>query len=264
MYRSYYGDVTEVEQEGEHGVRFSFKSANNRELPQIIGEMPVLSKEILVGPRFRRRRRSTRRSAAAPTRSHRSIPGARSPIAASRIIGARICRSTRAATMSIRSATTITATPRSRSKPSRPGNTISGRRIRRRPGPPATTARPCATGLIKKSVIPNQLPSGMQGFGYNLRRPIFQDPRVREALAYAFDFEWSNKNLFYGALHPHAQLFRQFRAGRDRGAAGRGTEDPRTIPRPDPRRGLHQGIRPAALRRLRRTSATVCARRSRC
>jgi len=48
-------------------------------------------------------------------------------------------------------------------------------------------------------VIPNQLPSGMQGFGYNLRRPIFQDPRVRQALAYAFDFEWSNKNLFYDA-----------------------------------------------------------------
>jgi microcin C transport system substrate-binding protein len=38
----------------------------------------------------------------------------------------------------------------------------------------------------------------MQGLGYNLRRPLFQDPRVREALAYAFDFEWSNKNLFYG------------------------------------------------------------------
>ena len=39
----------------------------------------------------------------------------------------------------------------------------------------------------------------MQGFGFNLRRPLFQDPRVRQALAYAFDFEWSNKNLFYGA-----------------------------------------------------------------
>jgi microcin C transport system substrate-binding protein len=39
----------------------------------------------------------------------------------------------------------------------------------------------------------------MQGFAYNLRRPLFQDPRVREALAYAFDFEWSNKNLFYSA-----------------------------------------------------------------
>src|SRR5207237_7675371 len=54
-------------------------------------------------------------------------------------------------------------------------------------------------GLIKKEEIPNGLPSPMQGFAYNLRRPLFQDPRMREALAYAFDFEWSNKNLFYGA-----------------------------------------------------------------
>src|SRR6185437_5486694 len=38
----------------------------------------------------------------------------------------------------------------------------------------------------------------MQGFAYNLRRPLFQDPKVRQALGYAFDFEWSNKNLFYG------------------------------------------------------------------
>jgi microcin C transport system substrate-binding protein len=39
----------------------------------------------------------------------------------------------------------------------------------------------------------------MQGFVYNTRRPVFQDPRVREALAAAFDFEWSNAHLFYGA-----------------------------------------------------------------
>ncbi|MCB1822818.1 MAG: ABC transporter substrate-binding protein, partial [Candidatus Competibacteraceae bacterium] len=44
---------------------------------------------------------------------------------------------------------------------------------------------------------PNQLPSGMQGFVYNLRRPLFQNSKVREALAYAFDFEWSNRNLFF-------------------------------------------------------------------
>src|SRR6185312_9431421 len=54
-------------------------------------------------------------------------------------------------------------------------------------------------GLIKKEEIANGLPSGMQGFAFNQRRPLFQDPKVREALAYAFDFEWSNKNLFYGA-----------------------------------------------------------------
>jgi microcin C transport system substrate-binding protein len=44
LYREYYGDVTKVEKEGDRGVRFYFKSAKNRELPQIIGQMPVLSK----------------------------------------------------------------------------------------------------------------------------------------------------------------------------------------------------------------------------
>jgi len=39
----------------------------------------------------------------------------------------------------------------------------------------------------------------MQAFVYNTRRDIFKDPKVREALAYAFDFEWTNKTLFYNA-----------------------------------------------------------------
>ncbi len=52
-------------------------------------------------------------------------------------------------------------------------------------------------GRVKKETFQNQLPSGMQGFVYNLRRPLFQNPKVREALAYAFDFEWSNRNLFF-------------------------------------------------------------------
>ena len=52
MYRSYYGDVTKVEKEGERGVRFTFKSADNRELPQILGQMPVLSKAYWSGREF--------------------------------------------------------------------------------------------------------------------------------------------------------------------------------------------------------------------
>jgi microcin C transport system substrate-binding protein len=40
--------------------------------------------------------------------------------------------------------------------------------------------------------------AGMQGFAFNLRRPLFQDRRIREALSLAFDFEWSNRTLFYG------------------------------------------------------------------
>lgn len=50
---------------------------------------------------------------------------------------------------------------------------------------------------IHKISLRHHLPSGMQGFFFNTRRNIFKDIRVREALLYAFDFEWSNKNLFF-------------------------------------------------------------------
>jgi microcin C transport system substrate-binding protein len=56
-----------------------------------------------------------------------------------------------------------------------------------------------AAGLFKKEEIKNELPTGMQGYVFNTRRPIFADRRVREALGYAFDFEWTNRTLFYGA-----------------------------------------------------------------
>ncbi|MCD8497763.1 MAG: extracellular solute-binding protein [Alphaproteobacteria bacterium] len=54
-------------------------------------------------------------------------------------------------------------------------------------------------GRLIKAEIENSRPAGMQGFVYNIRRPVFADPKVREALAYAFDFEWSNKQFAYGA-----------------------------------------------------------------
>ena len=56
-----------------------------------------------------------------------------------------------------------------------------------------------AEGLIKKELIPHENPQGMQAFAFNTRKDIFADKRVRKALSFAFDFEWTNKNLFYGA-----------------------------------------------------------------
>lgn len=53
-------------------------------------------------------------------------------------------------------------------------------------------------GLYKTTEILHERPTGMQGFVFNTRKQMFKDPRVRQALAYAFDFEWTNKNLFYG------------------------------------------------------------------
>lgn len=58
---------------------------------------------------------------------------------------------------------------------------------------PAVTA-----GDVVTAVIPSGDIAGGQSFIFNLRRPQFQDPRVREALGLMFNFEWSNKSLFYG------------------------------------------------------------------
>jgi microcin C transport system substrate-binding protein len=52
-------------------------------------------------------------------------------------------------------------------------------------------------GTLIKKAFPNHNGAGMQGFAMNLRRPIFQDVRVRKALGYALDFEWLNRQLFY-------------------------------------------------------------------
>ena len=54
-------------------------------------------------------------------------------------------------------------------------------------------------GLAVREEIAHELPTGMAGFVYNTRRPMFRDRRVRAALAYTFDFEWTNRTLFYGA-----------------------------------------------------------------
>ena len=68
------------------------------------------------------------------------------------------------------------------------------------------TARDWATGYdipavkegrLIRLTLPDESPSGAQGFFLNTRRPKLADIRVRTALDYAFDFEWTNKNIFY-------------------------------------------------------------------
>ena len=62
-------------------------------------------------------------------------------------------------------------------------------------------------GWLVKDVLRDNTPSGVQAFFFNTRQPKFQDRRVREALAYAFDFEWLNKNQFYGLYDRMASYF---------------------------------------------------------
>ncbi len=54
-------------------------------------------------------------------------------------------------------------------------------------------------GQLKQALIPDGTPQYAQGYFFNFRKPEFQDLALRKAMTYAFDFEWANKNLFYGA-----------------------------------------------------------------
>ncbi len=54
------------------------------------------------------------------------------------------------------------------------------------------------SGRIKRQMLTHKNNAGMQGFMFNLRRPLFQDHRVRKAINLAFDFPWANHHLFYG------------------------------------------------------------------
>jgi microcin C transport system substrate-binding protein len=60
-------------------------------------------------------------------------------------------------------------------------------------------------GRVKRGETPDDTPSGGQGWLFNIRRAKFANPRLREALNYAFDFEWTNKTIMYGAyLRTHS------------------------------------------------------------
>jgi microcin C transport system substrate-binding protein len=198
IYRSYYGDVTKVEPEGERGVRFRFKSADNRELPQILGQMPVQSKKYWADRDF------TKTTLDAPLGSGPYKVDSLDP---GRSITYRRIADYWGANIPVRKGTNNVDVIRYdyyRDTTIALEALKAGQydvRLENSSKAWATSYDSPALrqGLLKKEEIKNELPSGMQGFGYNLRRPLFQDPRVRQALAYAFDFEWSNKNLFYGA-----------------------------------------------------------------
>ena len=56
-----------------------------------------------------------------------------------------------------------------------------------------------SNGELVKTDFPHRNGAGMQGFVMNMRKPVFQDVRVRQAMILALDFEWLNRQLFYGA-----------------------------------------------------------------
>jgi microcin C transport system substrate-binding protein len=62
-------------------------------------------------------------------------------------------------------------------------------------------------GRVKRDIIRDETPSGAQGWFFNTRRDKFKDKRLREALIYAFDFEWTNKSIMYGSYDRTHSVF---------------------------------------------------------
>jgi microcin C transport system substrate-binding protein len=205
-YRSYYKDVTKAEKTGTREVRFSFKNGKNNELPLIVGELPILSKRSWEGKDF-----------AATTLD--PIMGS-GPYKVENVVQGRSVSYVRvkdwwAANLPInkgrynfnrivydyyRDATVATEAFFAGRYDYRYENIAKNWSINYKT--PAVQQ-----GLIKKQEIKNELPSGMQGFIFNTRRAVFKDRKVREALGYAFDFEWSNKNVAYGAYKRTSSYF---------------------------------------------------------
>ncbi|GEO15934.1 extracellular solute-binding protein [Microvirga aerophila] len=62
-------------------------------------------------------------------------------------------------------------------------------------------------GRVKREEIPDNAPSPIQGWYFNTRREAFKDPRIREAIGLAFDFEWTNANIMFGAYERVTSYF---------------------------------------------------------
>lgn len=198
LYRFYYADVTKVEVVGDHAVKFTFKSGENRELPAILSELPVLSKAYWANRDFEKTTLDPPLGSGpykiASVDPGKSITyqrvdnywGKDLPVNKGRYnIDTIRYDYYRDATVALEAFKAGAYDIRQENSSKNWAIGYEGPALR--------------DGLIKKVSIPNLNPSGMQGWAYNLRRPLFEDPLVREALAYAFDFEWSNQNLFYGS-----------------------------------------------------------------
>ena len=105
-------------------------------------------------------------------------------------------------------------------------------------------------GRVKRDVIRDQTPSGAQGWFFNTRRDKFKDKRLREALIYAFDFEWTNKSIMYGSYRADPFRVPEFPHDGDRQARRRRACAARTVPRQGARRGVRRAVRAAGVRRI--------------
>lgn len=206
LYRSYYADVKEVKAESRLVVRFDFKTTQNRELPLILGQLPVLPKAWWASRDF--------------GKSSLEPPLGSGPYRIASLQAGRLLRLERvkdwwgkdlAVNKGFYNFDTITVDyyrDQNVGLEAFKANQFDiNQEMSAKNWATAYETPALREGRIVKAEIPNHEPQGMQAFIYNLRRPMFQDKRVRQAIALLFDFEWSNRQLFYGAYTRNNSYF---------------------------------------------------------
>jgi microcin C transport system substrate-binding protein len=198
QYRSYYANVVSAEKTGEREVTFTFDGEVNRELPLIMGQLPVLPKHYYAERDFEKtslepplgsgpyKIRSLEPGRSIVYERVRDYWGADLPVNRGRNnfdeVRFEYYRDRDVAFEAFKAGNFDLWTENSAKRwaTGYEGNAFT-------------------SGAIVKEELPIRPPARMQGYLFNLRDDKFKDRRVREALGYAFDFEWANKNLMYDA-----------------------------------------------------------------
>ncbi|WP_417516354.1 extracellular solute-binding protein [Minwuia sp.] len=206
FFRYYYRNVTGIEVEGPKRIRFSFSESGNRELPQIMGQLPVFSKAYWQDRDFG----ATTLEAPLGSGPYRVVevePNRR--VVLERVEdywGAELGQNRgrynydRVQFEYFADRTAILEAFKGYVYDYRSENSSKDWAT-------AYDFPAVKKGDVIKALVPHSRPTGMQGFIYNLRRPVFQNAALRQALAYAFDFEWANENLFFGQYNRTESFF---------------------------------------------------------
>ncbi|MDZ7810621.1 MAG: extracellular solute-binding protein [Arhodomonas sp.] len=252
QYRSYYKDVTGVEVVDAHTVTFHFAGGDNRELPLIVGQLPVLPKHYWAEHEFGNTTLEPPLGSG-PYRIAEVDPGKRIvyervddywakdlPVNRGRYNFERISYDY------YRDATVAVEALKGRAYDMRVENVAETWAT-------AYKIPALEDGRLVKQSIDHDLPFGAQGWFFNTRRAVFQDPRVREAIGYAFDFQWTNRNLFYGAYERLDSYFANSEL------ASRGMPSEAELKRLEPlRSSSRSGCSPRHTRRRARPARADC------
>ena len=197
LYRAYYQDVESVKILTPYKIQFKLKNTNNRELPLILGQLPVLSKKYWENKDFSKTTMEIPVSSGPylikDLEPNRSITYIRNPHYWAKNLNVHVgfYNFKEIKYDTYLDTTVIVEAFRSGLTDYHIEN-VAKRWAAEQSWPEVKT------GQIIATEIPHHLPSGMQGFVFNLRNPLFQDIRVRQALTKVLDFNWINQNLFCG------------------------------------------------------------------